>query len=480
MTSGSSAHGLTWELADMAVSWEHPVPSAAHDLVERAVIDTVGVALAAANDPAVDVLLEVMTDDLSTGPSTVWVRPIRTGSRQAALLNGVSAHALDFDDVDEAIIGHPSAVLVPAVLAEGEALGVSGKAIVTAYWAGLVVARAAGRALDINSHYGAGWHSTGTLGALAAAAAGARLRELSHTQTRHALGIAGSLAAGSRQNFGTMTKPLHAGVAAANGLMAAKLAGSGFTADPGQLEGPFGFLALHHAAPGTRRATQAELAQSSLNVKLHACCYYIHAAADAMLELGAAGISPADVTRITVTGPPNGFDALIHHQPHTGLEGKFSMEYAMAACLLDGALGFAGFTDEAVDRDEAQELLRKVELRIEEVPPIGPAEWDWGYAVVAVTLNDGRRLENRVDKPRGNALRPLTDHELRMKFDDCLVHGGFLPSADLFESLRSLHELESIRDAVQGITQLTGAAGTVPPDSEHERVLPNRERVAQR
>lgn len=480
MMSGSSTHGLTWELADMAVGWEHPVPTAAQDLVERAVVDTVGVSLAAANDPTVEVMLDVMTEDLSTGSSTVWVRPVQTDSRQAALLNGVSAHALDFDDVDEAIIGHPSAVLVPAVLAEGETLGVSGKAIVTAYWSGLVVARALARALDINSHYGAGWHSTGTLGTLAAAAAAARLRELSHMQTRHALGIAGSLAVGSRQNFGTMTKPLHAGVAAANGLMAAKLAGGGFTADPSQLEGPFGFLALHHPAPGTRRADQIELAQSSLNVKLHACCYYIHAAADAMLELRAAEISPADVTRITVTGPPKGFDALIHHQPRTGLEGKFSMEYAMAACLLDGALGFAAFTDDAVARDEAQELLRKVELRTAEVPPIGPAEWDWSYAVVAVTLKDGRRLENRVDKPRGNALRPLTEHELRMKFDDCLVHGGFLPSGDLFESLRSLHELESIRDAVQGITLLASAADPVSPDSRYGSALPGMERLYQR
>ncbi|MCU1614404.1 MAG: hypothetical protein JWO98_1944 [Frankiales bacterium] len=451
MSTHALTAGLTEKLANLALGWHHPDPDAAATLAQHAFVDTVGVALAARDDATVQALLSGLADDLRGGPATVWVSGATTDARTAALLNGTCAHALDFDDVDDQMIGHPSAVMVPALLATGEEVRASGAIILDAYWVGLAACRWLAAALQIDSHYQAGWHSTGTIGAVGAAAACARLRGLTSEQTRSALGIAGSLAAGSRQNFGTMTKPLHAGVAASTGVMAAKLAGVGYTADEGLLERPLGYLALHHAAPGEREPAAEAMAEPQLNVKLHACCYYIHAAADAMLDLCREGLRAEDVRRVLVTGPAESFSALIHHRPGTGLQGKFSMEYAMAACLLDGTLGLSSFTDAAVRRTEASRLVEAVELVSSPTPPVGPPEWVWSYAVVTVETHDGRRLERRIDKPRGHASRPLGVADLRRKLQDCLSYGGLEPAGPLFDVLCGIGDRSTVSEAAAAI-----------------------------
>lgn len=455
MTTPPTPNGLTQDVAELAISWQHPDPDRALDLAERAFVDTIGVTLAATHDTTVSTLFDALGPDLGGGPSSAWARDLTGDPRTVALLNGTCAHALDFDDVDDQTIAHLSAVLVPAVTALGEEGGCSGRAVLESYWVGLAVARTLATALDIDHHYRAGWHSTGTIGTVAAAAAGIRLRDLPIDQARHTLGIAGSLAAGSRQNFGTMAKPLHAGTAAANAVLATRLGEAGFTADDSLLERPLGYLALHDAGPGERRLDSGRMSEPRLNVKMHACCYYIHAAADAMLELAAEGLRPGDVKSVVVTGPPGGFGALIHHRPTTGLEGKFSMEYAMAGCLLDRSLGLPSFTAEAVTRAEAQGLLRLVELRTDATPPTGPAHWEWGYAVVDVETSNGRRLTRRVDKPRGHASRPLDEVDLRGKFDDCLTHGGFSPGEALYAALRRLRDVPSVREVTRLIRSLT-------------------------
>lgn len=457
MTTPALSTGLTAELARISVEWRHPQPEAAATLAQQAVVDTVGVALAARRDTTVGALLGGLADDLRGGAATVWVNGAASDARTAALLNGTSAHALDFDDVDDQMIGHPSTVLVPAVLATGEEIGATGAEVIDAYWAGLAACRALAAALDIDSHYRAGWHSTGTIGAVGAAAACSRLRSLGEGQARFAIGIAGSLAAGSRQNFGTMTKPLHAGVAASTGVLAAKLAGVGYTADEGMLERPLGFLALHHGAADERQVGLEQMAEPGLNVKLHACCYYIHAAADAMLDLRADGLTAEDVRRVVVAGPAESLAVLIHHRPVTGLQGKFSMEYAMAACLLDGSLGLTTFTDEAVGRPEARRIVELVDLRPSAIPPLGPPEWAWSYAVVTVETHDGRRLQRRVDKPRGHATRPLDDESLRQKFDGCLTYGGLDHPGHVFDVLRNLQDRDVVSQATAAVAAL--AAG---------------------
>ena len=463
-TGSDPVSRLTETLATLATGWVHPDREAAWDLAERALVDTVAVALAASSDPTVTIALAALGATASSGPSTVLTGGQPADPRQAALLGGLAAHALDFDDVDDAMIGHPSAVLVPAVLAVAEEHDLPGKALLDAYWAGLAVCRALAGALGIDGHYGQGWHSTATVGTVASAAAVARLRGLSLGQTQHALGIAGSLAAGSRQNFGTMTKPLHAGTAASNGVLAATLAAAGFTADQDQLERPLGFLALHHGGPNPSLPDATALATPRLNVKLYPCCYYIHSAADALRDLHHEGLSAPDVDSIRVTVQPAGSGPLIHHRPTTGLQGKFSMEYASAAVLLDGDLRLPTFTDEHVNRPRAQDLLRRVTLEEAEVPPLGPRDWDTGYAVVQVTGRDGGVRERRVDRPRGHATRPVDEAELRAKFEDALTFAELASGDRLYEGLRHLRALTSVRDLTSELRDLVSrsaaAAGT--------------------
>jgi 2-methylcitrate dehydratase PrpD len=447
-------------LAKLASGWIHPDREAAWELAERALVDTVAVALAASSDPTVTIALDALGGSASSGPSTVLTTGRAADARQAALLGGLAAHALDFDDVDDAMIGHPSAVLIPAVLAVAEEQDLPGEALLDAYWVGLATCRAIAGALGIDGHYGKGWHSTATIGTLASAAAVARLRGLSLDQTQHALGIAGSLAAGSRQNFGTMTKPLHAGTAASNGVLAATLAAAGFTADQEQLERPLGFLALHHGSPDPALPEATALEAVGLNVKLYPCCYYIHSAADALRELRLEGLIDSDVESVHVTVQPAGLGPLIHHRPRTGLQGKFSMEYASAAVLLDGDLRLPTFTDEQVNRSRAQDLLRCVTLEESEVPPVGPREWNTGYAVVRVTGRDGRVQERRVDRPRGHATRPVGEAELRAKFDDALAFAGLASGDRLYDGLRGLRAVGSVRDLTRQLRDLVTRSAT--------------------
>lgn len=462
--------GLT-ELVASHVAGAGGAPDAALDLAERAVVDTVGVALAATTDPTVEALLGAVDAELCSGPATALVRGIETSPRQAALVGGTSAHALDFDDVDDELIGHPSTVLVPAVLAVGDEVGASGAAVLDAYWTGLTVARVIAKALDIAPHYAKGWHATATVGVFGAAAATARLRGVSVVRARHALGVAASLAGGSRRNFGTMTKPLHAGVAASNGVFAGTLAASGFTADLENLESPGGFLALYGGGGGRggprERLVPWEVAAhagaAALNVKLHPCCYYMHPAADAMLALVGEGLRAADVERVTVTVQPGGLEPLIHHRPRTGLQGKFSMEYVMAACLLDGSLTLPTFTDDAVMRPAARELLPRVTASAQAVPPVGEASsgtgFGDGFAVVAVRTRAGDELVRRVDVARGHATRPLTERELSGKFEDCLAFAGLDGADGLYPLLRGLRQQPSVCSVTDRIAAVGAGAG---------------------
>ncbi len=449
--------GLTQRLAELTVEWTHPDTSTAYDLAERAFTDTVAVALAAVGDATVQTVLAATRKSFGHGRATVLVTGEKASSRDAALLGGVSAHALDFDDVDDAMIGHPSAPLVPALLAVGEECGATGTDVLNAYWVGLASCRILADALGIDTHYAVGWHSTGTIGTIAVAAATARLRRLTVDQVRRALGIAGSLAAGSRQNFGTMTKPLHAGAAAANGVLASGLAAAGLTADPAQLEGPLGFLALHHGQANGGTSDEDQVVHPQLNVKLHPCCYRIHCAADAALELHGDGLTAADIRQVDVTVQPRGLDPLIHHRPNTGLQGKFSMEYAIAACLLDGRLRLETFTDAQVARPAVQHLLRKVRADTRQAPPTGPVEPVKEFAVVTVHMSDGSARVARVDAPRGHASRPLTEDELRRKFDDCLRFSSIDDCDGLFFSLRHLRRTPDVGQIVAKIAAATTA-----------------------
>lgn len=424
------ARGLTGRIVELVTEPGYADP-ASTKIAERALIDIVGVTMAAVAEPSVISAVGALQGRDSGGPSTVLVNGRATGAPTAALLGGLSAHALDYDDVDDAFIGHPSAVLIPALLAVGEALDVTGADVLDAFTVGLRTCRRIAAVLGIRPHYELGWHSTATIGALGATAAVARLSRLTGVQTRHALGIAGSLAAGSRQNFGTMTKPLHAGTAAECGVRSVQLAGAGFTADTTQLEGSLGFLALHagsHLDRDSHDALLDAIAENELlplNVKLYPCCYFTHSAGDAVLELAQSGLRGAEVAEMHVTVQPGGLAPLIHHRPTNGLEAKFSMEYVVAVGLLDRHLSFESFADDRIRGADVQTLLRRVTVSEADTPPVGAPEKVEAFTVLQGRTTDASTIELRVDRPLGHATRPATDERLRTKFDECLSAGGF-------------------------------------------------------
>lgn len=460
MSSTTSRPAVTTALAEHVVTTdlEH-LPEEALELSRRSLVDTVGVTIAARQDPAPTILRRTLGIDLPAGPATVLFDGTRTSASTAALLNGTAGHALDYDDVADMMYGHPSVVLWPAVLACGEQVGASGRDLLEAFIVGFQVMAAVSAGMTVRDHYRAGWHSTATIGLLGATGSSARLLGLDVDQTRSALGVAASMAGGSRQNFGTMTKPLHPGLAARDAVMAALLAGNGFTADADQLEQPLGYFAMYGSADAPLEPVlqvldgPVALTEHGLNVKKYPCCYNTHRTADATLDLAKQqGLRAEEGRRVRLTLEPGAFDPLIHHRPRTGLEGKFSAEYVVAAGLLDGAVGLRSFTDPAVQRPEAQDLLRLVEVSESATPPEGPAEWEYAYSVVQVDTDRGQ-FSFRTDVPRGDRRAPMTREDLEAKFRDCVSFSGTGWDADAL-----LGELWSV-DERKPFTGLTAVRG---------------------
>lgn len=452
---------VTEELAHFVATCAD-IPAEARVQAQRAVLDTTGVMLAGSLEECARIAAAVVHARGSRPVATVVGQGFRTSPDAAALANGVAAHALDYDDVNDAMTGHPSAPLVPALLAVAEEMHASGRALLDALVLGFEVEARLGRGMG-PSHYSRGWHATATLGVLAAAAAAARLYGLGATQTGMALGIAVSLAGGSRQNFGTMTKPLHPGHAAQDGIVAAQLAGRGFTADATAIEAPLGYLSLF--SPDGDADPQAVLAglgqpfeilDSGLSVKLYPCCFATHRAIEAALGLlEAMPFDPGTVERIVVRQPRGSGVPLIHSRPSTGLEGKFSMEYCVAAAILDGRVDLASFEDTAVQRATAQRLLRsvKVETTADESKP---AE---GYADLEIDLAGGKRLYRRVDEPRGVPDLPLTLDQLVAKFRNCAQRVLSLDATE--RTLALLLELDRL-DSIAPLTDLLSAPVATP------------------
>jgi 2-methylcitrate dehydratase PrpD len=470
--------GATAAIADLVTgSRRDALSDATLTMAQRAVADTIAVTLAARDTGTVRALARAQRGRIPAGHSSVLIPGVlasggRAQATQAALINGTAAHALDYDDVADSIKGHPSAVLVPTVLAVAEEVDASGAAALEALAIGFQVECALADGLGIEGHYSRGWHSTAVLGVLAAASAASRLMGADHATARCALGIAASMAAGSRQNFGTMTKPLHAGLAASNGVLAAQLAGSGFTADAQQLESPLGFLQLYSGGepfdPQRFHATltgESALALRGLNVKRYPSCYDTSRTAEAAIWL-APRIDAAQIAEVLITVEPGGLRPLIHHWPQTGLEGKFSLEFVAAAALLDGRIGLSTFTDASVQRPAVRALVTKIKLDEQAVPPTGSPRWQQSYSVIRVTDRHGTWLERRQDVPHGHAEAPLSESELFEKFADCIAHSSCTqPTRSLFDRLRGLRDCPSVLslDLASLVDEPTMTAVFAPP-----------------
>jgi 2-methylcitrate dehydratase PrpD len=418
------------------------IPDEAARIARIGLIDCVGVMIAGRGEEPTRILRDVLNP--AGGAATLYFSNATAAAPEAAWINGVAAHALDFDDV--ALRGHPSTVLVPAILAEAETLDVSGRDMLMAYVAGYETWAELVRR-DRGFHHGKGWHPTGIFGAIAAAAACAFLRRLDPTQAAQAVALGASQSAGLMANFGTMTKPFHAGRSAHGGVMAARLAEAGFTASQDALEHPQGFLNAVSPAGDVDRGGPSEplgevwrIVESGLSIKKYPACYCTHRAIDGMLDLlQDHPLRPDDIDGITVRLSENYATILRNHRPETGLAAKFSMEFAMASAVVANRVGLSELTDDFVRRPDVQKLMARVV--IETNTDYDPDQSGASIADQAIVrLRSGGTLEGeRVHRARGHAEKPLNESELFAKFEDCLAVGrSSVAPAVLFERLRTM------------------------------------------
>ena len=391
------------------------------------ITDFIGVAFAGLGEEQSKIIVDYARKMGGVPQASIIGGSFKTSPYLAALVNGTVGHSLDYDDVAVSLIGHPSAFLVPAILAIGESMGSSGEDVLTAYVIGYETACHIARPI-LQSHYVQGWHSTATFGTLGALASVAWLLKLNAHQVREALGIAASLAGGLRQNFGTMTKPLHAGRASANGIQAALLAQAGFTADDSIIEAPLGFAKVFgHSgevdwAEVTENLGETFLITSNvgLSIKPYPTCGFTHPAIDAALNIKREqGVNTSDIAEVELGVSPFDKQILIHHHPRTGLEGKFSLEYCVARALLSGEVRLKHLTDEAVAEPQVRSLIEKMKW-VEKYPmPVMGTLEGFGYKSVTVKLKDDREYCKEVSIAKGMPQNPLTPDEFNSKYRDC-------------------------------------------------------------
>jgi 2-methylcitrate dehydratase PrpD len=382
----------TRDLARWSSSLTHAdISDTARTWARHAILDWFGVTIAGAREPLAAILAEEFAGGGNARATLVGLNNT-AAVHDAALVNGAVSHALDFDDVNRHMHGHPTVPVASAVLALGEVLGSSGRDIVLAFIAGYEVECRLGDMCG-DAHYDKGFHATGTFGTFGAAAGAARLMGLDAEQTAIALGIAASQASGLKLNFGTMTKPLHAGKAAANGLIAARLASRGFTARDDAIEAAQGFAATQ--APGftahaVRPDANAPFAVEENLFKYHAACYLTHSSIEAIRELRQKhGIKLEDLEAMTLHVDPGHLKVCNIPEPASGLEVKFAIRH-LTGMALDGADTAALETFSEASANDSRYTQARERIRIE--PRIAPPEERHG-AAVALKLKDGRTLQ---------------------------------------------------------------------------------------
>jgi 2-methylcitrate dehydratase PrpD len=373
------------EITDRALAWGR-----------HAILDWFGVTLAGMQEPLSVMVLEEALADGGSGKCSVIGRPEKLPASWAAMVNGTASHALDYDDVNARLHGHPTVPIVPALLAMGEERGISGRDMLLAFVAGYEAECQIGDMMG-NNHYQHGWHATATIGTFGAAAACSRLLGLDAERTATALGIAATQAAGLKSMFGTMCKPMHAGKAAMNGLLAARLAARGFSSRTDSLECIQGFGATqsNEFRPLAPRPDPAAPFAVERNLfKYHAACYLTHAGIDAAIGLREGhDFKPEDVSSVKLAIPAGHLKVCNILDPQTGLETKFSLRHTTAFALTGEDTGaLETYSDELAQRPDLVDLRRRIEIDAREDDSIG----NW-QAELKLDMVDGTTLIARGD-----------------------------------------------------------------------------------
>jgi len=430
-------------------------------LGKRSILDGIGLALAgnaAESGRIVRTYLKSLGIPTDKG-ATVIGSAMKMPARFAAFANGIAIHADDYDDTQLAVakdrvyglLTHPTAPALPPVLALGEIGNRTGLDVLTAYQLSVEAETKISEAINPR-HYDHGFHSTATIGAIAAAAGAARMMGLNLEQTRRALGIGASQSAGLRENFGTMTKPFHPGRSAESGIVAAEFAKMGWTATPIVLEAGRGFFkaaggGYDPAAIEGKLGSPWSFASPGVSIKPHPSGSLTHPGMGLILELiRSHDIRPELVAKVKVGTNRHMPNALIHHRPQNELQAKFSMEFCMAILLLERRAGLAEFTDKVVNRPNVQRMIEKIEFSVH--PEAEAAGYEKMTTIIDIELTDGRKIGGRADFGKGSPANPMTDDELAGKFRECAAWGK-LPKASadkVVDMVFGLEKLKSIRE----------------------------------
>ena len=450
---------LTRELAEYihSVTYES-IPANVIRRAKEAVIDGIGVTLSGVNADCTRLIRQYIAGLGLSGKATVIGQDQTLPAEFAALANGVSAHALDYDDTQIStlpdrvygLLTHPTTPVLSAPIPAAEEIGASGKDTLTAFCTGVEVACKVAEAIR-PYHYQNGFHSTGTIGIFGAAAAAAKLRGMDTEMIAQALGIAASKSSGIRVAFGTMTKPYHAGAAAQGGIVATELARIGYRTAPEALDGPWGYFQV--AGSGVDpEAIQGKLGNPytfvdpGVSIKPYPCGSLSHPSMDAMLDLILEhDIKADDVSEVRIGTTSNVLAALRYPTPTDELEAKFSIPFCMGILLLERAGGIAQFTDEVVLRPDVQEMMARVKPYLhEDLEALG---FQRIRSLIEVQLRDGTVLSTEASTSRGTPERPMSVEELAGKFGDCAQ--GLLADdaqAKVIDMVYHLDEVDSVRD----------------------------------
>jgi 2-methylcitrate dehydratase PrpD len=447
-------------------------PAEAVAIGKRCIIDGLGVMLAGSTQDAANILRGYVAGSDSRNESTAFgPAPFRTGGPAAALLNGLSGHALDWDDTQLAtsadrifgLLTHPTVPPMCAALAIGERMGASGAQILEAFLTGFEVECKIAEAIHPN-HYKKGFHSSGTIGTFGAAVAAGKLLSLDADKTAHMLAIAASTASGIRVNFGTMTKPLHVGRAAQNGVIAAELAARGFTGGKEALDPPWGFFQVFSHDGGFdadrivgKLGNPHVIVWPGVSIKPYPCGVLGHPTMDAMRRLVIShDVRPEQIRAIRVRAGSNILNPLRYPIANNELEAKFCPAFMVGAIALRRKAGIREFNDEFVRDAATQAMMKKVERVLD--PEIEAKGWEKIRSTVEVDLADGRTLVEHADERyRGGPDLPFTREELYEKFSDCA--SLVLPDErvqETFAAVESLENMKDIRELVKVLSVVRG------------------------
>lgn len=449
--------GLTRRVAEFAVgAIFSDIPEEALELGKKSILDGFGLALSGSAAKSGEIVRRHIRALGAAGAATVIGSGGKTAPRFAAFANGVGVHADDYDDTQLAVaadrvyglLTHPTAPALPPALAMAEADARSGRDFLLAYHAGVEVETKIAEAISPR-HYQHGFHSTGTCGTFAAAVAAGKLRGLDVAAMTRALALAGSQSAGLRENFGTMTKPFHAGRACESGIVAVDFAADGWTATDKILENPRGFFQAHGGgydldAIDGKLGNPWTFMSPGVSIKPHPSGSLTHPGMTRMAELiREHQIRPNDVEEVRAGTNHNMLNALIHHDPRDELQAKFSMEFCLAVLLVEGRANLPEFTDEVVRRDDIREMIKRV--RFEAHPEAEAAGYDKMTTILEIRLKDGRVVSGRADFGKGSPAHPMSYDEVADKFRGCAAFAKF-PEERAEKVISTTRRMEDVRD----------------------------------